>query len=388
MGRVLAAEYGIHSIHGARVSRDGSGILYIAPTGTGKPTSSYGLMAERGTRFHSDDWVFVRYTYRHRYGGRVLPVAVRSGSGEEVCGLRVYRWIDAHPEDGDALVTVRTLMDKEFTAENFPLAAGQLLRAKLESVPHVGGAFLAGQASTLDVMEAAVGGRLARLDGTARRVALARLIAFDNGRAILDLGRILERGRAFSNPMEPLRLGSVFLLKRDFASDAVLQRLQLPSFMARLLLGETPAGTREVANNAYRAVDDAAQGTGVGALEAEVRAAGEPVTTGLCPGFAERAGLPESLREEFELFRLLHRAVPCYDLNTVLERAPGVASRPEAVERTLRLTLAGARAFLASTPYCPGVFFKRSRRNRSRRSPSSGGISSQATSRMRRVVAR
>lgn len=102
--------------------------------------------------------------------------------------------------------------------------------------------------------------------------------------------------------------------------------------------------------------------------------------TGLYPRFAGRAGLPESLREECDLFR--------YDLNTVLERAPGVASRPEAVEQTLRLTLAGARAFLASTPYCPGVFFKRSRRNRSRRSPSSGGISSQATSRMRRVVAR
>lgn len=145
VGRVLAAEYGIHSIHGARVSRDGSGVLYIAPTGTGKSASSYGLMDERGSRFHSDDWVFVGYTYRHRYGGRVLPVAVRSGSGEEVCGLRVYRWIDAHPEDGDALVTARTLMDKEFTAENFPLAAGQLLRAKLESVPHVGGAFSRGR---------------------------------------------------------------------------------------------------------------------------------------------------------------------------------------------------------------------------------------------------
>ncbi len=86
----------------------------------------------------------------------------------------------------------------------------------------------------------AVGGRLAGLDGTARRVALARPIAFDNGRAMLDLGRILERGRAFSNATEPLRLGSVFLPKRDFASDAVLPRRRLPSFMARLLLGETP----------------------------------------------------------------------------------------------------------------------------------------------------
>ncbi|HLZ08550.1 MAG TPA: hypothetical protein VKT80_08185, partial [Chloroflexota bacterium] len=39
VGRVLAAEFGIHSLHGACVERAGTGILYIAPTGTGKSTS-------------------------------------------------------------------------------------------------------------------------------------------------------------------------------------------------------------------------------------------------------------------------------------------------------------------------------------------------------------
>src|SRR3989454_6224983 len=35
-------------------------------SGTGKSTSSYGLMTFPKTRFHSDDWVYVRYTYATR----------------------------------------------------------------------------------------------------------------------------------------------------------------------------------------------------------------------------------------------------------------------------------------------------------------------------------
>ena len=61
VGRILASEYGVHSIHGACVERGADGVLYIAPTGTGKSTSSYGLMTFSGTRFHSDDWVYIRY---------------------------------------------------------------------------------------------------------------------------------------------------------------------------------------------------------------------------------------------------------------------------------------------------------------------------------------
>ena len=51
VGRYLASEYGVHSIHGAVVEKDGRGILYIAPTGTGKSTSSYGVMEFPKTRF-------------------------------------------------------------------------------------------------------------------------------------------------------------------------------------------------------------------------------------------------------------------------------------------------------------------------------------------------
>ena len=60
VGRVLADELGVHSIHGAAVDAGGKGILFIAPTGTGKSTASYGLMRLPGSAFHSDDWVYLR----------------------------------------------------------------------------------------------------------------------------------------------------------------------------------------------------------------------------------------------------------------------------------------------------------------------------------------
>ena len=76
VGRVLAEDWGIHSIHGACVEKGGRGVLYIAPTGTGKSTSSYGLQAVYpDTRFHSDDWVYVRYAYATRDGDRLAPRA-------------------------------------------------------------------------------------------------------------------------------------------------------------------------------------------------------------------------------------------------------------------------------------------------------------------------
>jgi hypothetical protein len=76
VGRKLAVEYGIHSIHGAVVTKDGKGLLYIAPTGTGKSTSTYGVMEFPNTRFHSDDWVYVRYAYPTKDGRRVSPARV------------------------------------------------------------------------------------------------------------------------------------------------------------------------------------------------------------------------------------------------------------------------------------------------------------------------
>src|SRR5262245_57026187 len=94
VGRVLAAEFGIHSIHGACVEREKHGVLYIAPTGTGKSTSSYGLMNFPNTRFHSDDWVYVRYVRSTKQGRLVVPIEIQADDGETVRGYQCNAWID------------------------------------------------------------------------------------------------------------------------------------------------------------------------------------------------------------------------------------------------------------------------------------------------------
>ena len=46
---------------------------------------------------------------------------------------------------------------------------------------------------------------------------------------------------------------------------------------------------------------------------------------------------PETLAEEVELFRVLHSACRCYDLNTILARDPQVHGLKEAVAQTMDL---------------------------------------------------
>ncbi|MBI2861410.1 MAG: hypothetical protein HYX89_01175, partial [Chloroflexi bacterium] len=109
VGRVLAEEYGVHSIHGACVGKDGKGVLYISPTGTGKSTASYGLMAFPHTRFHSDDWVYVRYVVVAKDGRRIAPLRIVGSDGQEVHGYRVFRWLEEHSSDRSAHVVGRGL---------------------------------------------------------------------------------------------------------------------------------------------------------------------------------------------------------------------------------------------------------------------------------------
>ena len=400
VGRVLAEEQGIHSIHGACVEKDGRGVLYIAPTGTGKSTSSYGLMSYPRTRFHSDDWVYVRYTYATHDGRRIHPLAVRRRDGAEIRGYRVFRWLEqqaaGHP---DAELRALDLENREVTlpvtaldfaaplqayaytsekifylrtnlVENFPLSAMQMLRSKMENVPDVTPAFLQRHARMLDDLVEAIraeGGEVTAFfaDRSAEevRTLLARMIAFDNARAMLDISKVLPPERVFTNPMEPTRLGTVVLLRRDGKDASVLERLPLEAFMAALLVGETPDRKREIAYNAYRAVDDEEEKAYIVGLEREARGGN------LYRAFERRGDAPETLREEFELFRVLHRACPSYVLNTTLTSDPAVRDRKEAVALTmqllaklvdrrpeaLRLTLADYRAFLAEPPQRAGV---------------------------------
>jgi hypothetical protein len=53
--------------------------------------------------------------------------------------------------------------------------------------------------------------------------------------------------------------------------------------------------------------------------------------------FREADQVPASLREEFELFRVMYDSALSYDLNTNLEKDPHVSDKREAVRRTIEL---------------------------------------------------
>lgn len=371
VGRILAAEYGIHSIHGACIEKSGKGILYIAPTGTGKSTSSYGLMSYAKTRFHSDDWVYVRYTYATRDGRRVFVVRAEGADGSEARGYRVYRWLEQHEKEANARLTAMTLDNQERTlrladlnltepleahaytsekvfylrtnlAESFPLAMCEILASKEENVPDVSGTFLQQNRHTLqsvlrELRSARDGDQLRLLNrrsDTELAEICGRLIAFDNARSMLDISKVLPSARVYSNPLEPLRLAAVMLLKRDADDPTVLAHLSLDQFMERLLIGETPDKKRETAYNAYRAVDDKAERALIEGLE---RQASSSSGSTLYRLFSEADGKPASLDEEFELFRVMYQATRCYGLNTVLQKDPRVRDRRAAVGRTMAL---------------------------------------------------
>jgi hypothetical protein len=368
VGRILAAEYGIHSIHGACVEKRGKGVLYIAPTGTGKSTSSYGLMTYPQTRFHSDDWVYVRYTYRTRDGRRVFVLTAEGSDGSKARGYQVYGWIERHTADAAARLTAMTLQDEPLQlalsdldlakpleayaytsekvfylrtnlAENYPLAACEILASHGENVPDVSDAFVRQHDATLenvvsDIQSLHRGDQCSPLAGKSAdemKHIFGRLIAFDNARAMLDMSKVLPAERVYTNPMEPVKLAAVILLKRNADDPSVLSHLSIDTFMERLLIGETPDKKRETAYNAYRAVDDKAERACIEGLEKASRASRTP----LYQLFTKAGNAPDSLMEEFELFRVMYHASHCYDLNTTLQKDPAVAGKREAVARTM-----------------------------------------------------
>ncbi len=375
VGRVLAEEYGIHSIHGACVAKDGKGVLYIAPTGTGKSTSSYGLMTYPGTRFHSDDWVYVRYTYPTADGRQLHPMRVQMPDGREIKGFRVFRWLESEGarsaraiisgvdlenhevsvpasalDRGGAIAAYAYTSEKIFylrtnLVENFPLSALALLRSKMENVPDVTPTFLAQNEKMLgnlvDAIRAehgTVAEHFAQTSQDELTRLLARLIAFDNARAMLDISHVFPPERMFTNPMEPARLSTVILLKRNRDERAILEHLSLARLTARLLIGETPDKKREIAYNAYRAVDDDEEGRFVATLEgAATQRHGPSYPIDELATLMSRNDIPQTLLEEFELFRVMHRSTQCYELNTILALHPQVRDKKDAVRLTMEL---------------------------------------------------
>ena len=126
------------------------------------------------------------------------------------------------------------------------------------------------------------------------------------------------------------------LLKRDRDETKVLDNLTLDEFMDRLLIGETPDKKRETAYNAYRAVNDEVERAHIAHIESLAKEVGKGSET-LYSLYRKSSNVPESLQEEFELFRVMHQAVQCYVLNTVLQNDPTVKDKRQAVERSIQL---------------------------------------------------
>jgi len=362
VGRKLAVEYGIHSIHGAVVTKDGRGILYIAPTGTGKSTSTYGVMDFPNTRFHSDDWVYVRYAYRTKDGKVLSPARILEGGEEVARGYQTYRWLEEH-RSSDATVIGRGLDDREITAsardldvdhpeayaytsekvfylrsnlvENFPQAAFDMIRSRLENAPDVTPEFLLQNKATIDTIEQHLRRKppFDKMDNQELRETIARFFAFDNTRAMLDITTVFPRERVYTNPMEPARIHAAFLIKRNFDEDVVVDRLSIDEFMARLLIGLTPAGTKEIVYNSYRAVDDKSERAWIDTIEAKgaERMWGE---------YQKAKDKPETLNEEMEMFRMLFKSAAAYDLNTILQKDKAIGSKMEAVNKTMKVIMA------------------------------------------------
>jgi hypothetical protein len=319
--------------------------------------------------------VYIRYAYRTTDGRQLHPTQLTLPNGTQVRGYPIFRWLEseAHAQAGSMLtglgldnqaVTVPvTALD--FTApveayaftsekifylrtnlvENFPSSVVQILRSKLENVPQATVAYLEQDRAQLEALAAdirAEGGEVTQNFAEHSREdimqLLVRLIAFDNARAMLDISKILPPARIFANPMEPARLSTVILLRRDPADRLIASRLTMPQFMTALLIGETPDHKREVAYNAYRAVDDEAERAVIASMEQEVwNHRGALIAEELHRTFQRRADVPETLRQEFELFRVMHRTCTCYTVNTILTSDPLVKDRKEAVRLTIEL---------------------------------------------------
>ncbi|TMI78933.1 MAG: hypothetical protein E6H04_11520, partial [Bacillati bacterium ANGP1] len=206
-------------------------MLYIAPTGTGKSTSSYGLQATYpNTRFHSDDWVYVRYTHALRNGGRIAPLEVTPAQGAPVRGYRVFGWLEGHrgeagqvrgldldnretavplssldlgqPVEAYAYTSEKVYYLRTNLVANFPLSAYEMVRSRFENVPDVSATFIQRHAADLDALiddvlrdTGPAGDYFHTMSREQVRTLLARLIAFDNGRAMLDIARILPPDR-------------------------------------------------------------------------------------------------------------------------------------------------------------------------------------------------
>jgi len=314
-----------------------------------------------GTRFHSDDWVYVRYAYRTKDGKVFSPARILDGGEEVAKGYQTYAWLEAH-RSSDATVIGRGLDDREVTAsareldvdhpeayaytsekvfylrsnlvENFPQAAFDMVRSRLENAPDVTPEFMTENKATIDAVAAKLTGMkkapFDTMDPEKLRNMVGRFFAFENTRAMLDITTVFPNERVFTNPMEPARIHAVMLIKRNFDEDVVIERLTIDKFMARLLVGRTPAGTKEIVYNSYRAVDDKSERAWIDTIEAKG-------VDKMWSEYQKAKDKPETLNEEMEMFRMLFKSAAAYDLNTILQKDKAVTSKMDAVHNTMQV---------------------------------------------------
>src|SRR5438552_656801 len=210
-----------------------------------------------------------------------------------------------------------------------------MIRSRLENCPDVTPEFMIENKPTIDAIEAKLRRRspFDKMDNQQLRETIGRFFAFDNTRAMLDITTVFPKERVFTNPMEPARISAVMLIKRNFDEDVIVERLTIDEFMARLLVGRTPSGTKEIVYNNYRAVDDKSERAWIDTIEAKG-------VERMWSEYAKAKDRPETLHEEMEMFRMLYRSTTAYDLNTILQKDPAVTSKMEAVRSTMRIIVA------------------------------------------------
>src|SRR5207245_5010595 len=253
-----------------------------------------------------------------------------------------YRWLEEH-RSSDATVVGRGLDDREITVaareldvdhpeayaytsekvfylrsnlvENFPQAAFDMVRSRLENAPDVTPEFMTENKATIDAVAAKLTGMkkppFDTMDPEKLRTMVRRFFAFENTRAMLDITTVFPKERVFTNPMEPARIHAVMLIKRNFDEDVVIERLSIGKFMARLLVGRTPAGTKEIVYNSYRAVHDHSQRAWIDTIEAKG-------VDKMWSEYQKAKDKPETLHEEMERIRMIFTSAAAYDLHTVV----------------------------------------------------------------------
>jgi len=209
-----------------------------------------------------------------------------------------------------------------------------MVRSRLENAPDVTGEFMTQNEATIDAVAAKLRGMskppFDTMDEKTLRDMVGRFFAFENTRAMLDITTVFPKERVFTNPMEPARIHAVMLIKRNFDEDVVIERLTIDRFMARLLVGRTPAGTKEIVYNSYRAVDDKSERAWIDTIEAKG-------VDKMWSEYGKAKDKPETLNEEMEMFRMLFKSAAAYDLNTILQKDKAVTSKMDAVHNTMRV---------------------------------------------------